>query len=274
MKSFPLALFLAACGTDEPSDTDPVAPDTDLEDTDVAGPAWTTCDGTLDLGETASVGNQAVLVDVDLGTPVYSFGPVTPDGYTVASPAGGETETPTTFSADFPAGRWVLEARAESGTTLFPTFLTGYGLPATSVRTRLFGRSDYQQRIAAAGWPSDPAQGEVAVYALDPSGAAITGATVSLGDATFDHAFIWEKVAVNVEGNWVDVHLPKEQPGQTTQGGALYYTGVCAGMTDVSVVGPCGACTLGAGGPVSAPVAVVPDALALSWWTCETSCPE
>lgn len=271
MKLLPLALLLPACGVD---DTDTLGVDTDDTDVEDTAPAWTTCDGTVDVGARASAGSQTVLVDVDLGTPIYSFGAVGPSGYALVSPAGGETETADSFSANFPADRWVLEARAESGATVLPTYLTGVGLPGTSPRTRLFHRGDLQERLAAAGWPYDAAQGTVAVYALDPSGGVVTGATVHLGDATFGHAFIWDNVEINVEGTWVNVHLPKEQPGQTTTGGALYYTGVCAGMTDVSVSGPCGACTLGADGPTSVPVAVVPDALALSWWTCETSCPQ
>jgi hypothetical protein len=98
---------------------------------------------------------------------------------------------------------------------------------------------------------------------------------VSLGEATFAHAFIWQLVTLGYDpgtGAEVQGHVPVDQTSSQTQGGALYFSDVCPGMTEVTVTGPCGACWLGEGGPTEAFVAMEADAMSLSWWTCDTTC--
>jgi hypothetical protein len=291
MKCFPLAFFfLLACetptetgsGSETDTDTDTDADsDTDADtdsdtDTDTGGDTGTEaeeCGAETDLG---ARGANAVTLDVDYDTYslTYAFGNAFASDYTVtlASDAAPANADGLTYAAQVPDDRWVARVDSVAASDVFmPTLHTGYGAFVNALR--VFRRDGLAERYDFAGWTYDPTMATMGVYALDPSGAAVTGATVRVNGDAAATPFIWVAESVYVGDQTLTVHLP-EASEPKTQGGAVYFRDVCPGMVDVSVEGPCGPCVLGraSGVPTNATIATDADTMSLSWWTCHTTC--
>lgn len=267
----------SGAAVDAPEETG-ASEDTDSGgDTDTdTGTAYEACDGNLDLGASTAATTLAFAAAVDAETPIYAFVEGSNADWNLASSAGvgSPNGDGVTWNVPLPAGAWTVGMTHKTdASTWFPANVRGFGGSATLPTARAFNRAQFDSRMEIGGLARDPAAGVVAVHVLDEAGSAVTGATVTLG-GSFETAFLWQKVTMTTEHGEMEMHLPVASPAAQTQGGALYFLDACAGMTPVSVEGPCGACTLGtaADAPTTVDLVVAPDALSVSWWTCATTC--